>query len=388
MTTPDKSRSDDTVTELDETVGSEGSAQTGRSKGGFAHRLYTGDISYDFIGHRKMWYIVSAIVMVACFVSLGVRGLNLGIEFRGGAEFTVAAQATDEAVTQVREAVQALGLPEMSDVTVQKIGDNSIRVQTRSVDTDEIPAIKKAIGDAVQADSNDVGYTLVGASWGQQITNRGLIALGVFLLLVSLLIWVYFREWKMAVTATIALLHDLVLTMGVFALMGFAFTPASLIGMLTILGYSLYDTVVVFDKVRENTTDLANTDSTYSQAANLAINQVLVRSINTTIIGVLPVAALLFTGVFVLGTGPLKDVGLVLFVGMLAGAYSSIFIAAPMLAQLKEREPDMQRQRKRVERRAHKAAAKVAVTMNSTDSIDSPTQVPVRRDKRSQGKGR
>jgi preprotein translocase subunit SecF len=174
------------------------------------------------------------------------------------------------------------------------------------------------------------------------------------------LIWIYFRDWKMSISAIIALGHDLVVTIGIYALVGFTVTPATMIGVLTILGYSLYDTIVVFDRIRENTRDLTNTRFTYSQAANTALNQVLVRSLNTTIIGVLPVAALLFTGWFILGTGPLKDLGLALFVGMIAGAYSSIFIATPILAQMREADPDMQEHRERLVRRAARATDKVA----------------------------
>lgn len=358
------------------------------TKKGFAHKLYTGEMSYDFVGHRKTWYIVSAVILIVCVASIVFRGLNLSIEFRGGGEFTVSTQATDESVTKVRESVLALGLPGMSDVPVNKIGDHSIRVQTRSLEVDEISKVKGAIASAVGVSPDEVAYSLIGASWGQQITNQGLIALIVFLVLVALLIWVYFREVKMSIAALVALLHDLIVTVGVFALLGFTVTPASLIGVLTILGYSLYDTVVVFDKVRENTADLKNTNHTYSEAANMAVNQVLVRSINTTIIGVLPVAALLFTGIFILGTGPLKDVGLALFVGMLAGAYSSIFIATPLLAQMKEAEPGMVEQRARIKRRADKAAAKqkLAVTVAADDAIGSPTDLHVRTRKPSDKK--
>ncbi len=198
-------------------------------------------------------------------------------------------------------------------------------------------------------------YSLIGASWGQQITQQAVIALFVFLGLVSLMIGIYFRNWKMSLTALTALIHDLILTVGIYALSGFTVTPATLIGMLTILGYSLYDTVVVFDKVRENVRDIkSSTTRTYSEAANLAVNQVLVRSINTTVIGVLPVAALLFAGAFILGVGPLKDLSLALFVGMISGAYSSIFIATPLLAQLKEREPEMKKLAARIAARRSK----------------------------------
>ena len=181
--------------------------------------------------------------------------------------------------------------------------------------------------------------------------------------MVSLVIAIYFRNWKMAAAALLALVHDLVLTLGIYALVGFTVTPATLIGVLTILGYSLYDTVVVFDKVRENTRDLkSSTTKTYSEAANLAVNQVLVRSINTTVIGVLPVAALLFTGAVILGEGPLKDLALALFVGMISGAYSSIFIATPLLAQLKEREPEMKKLASRVAARRTKEGQKARDT--------------------------
>ena len=215
--------------------------------------------------------------------------------------------------------------------------------------------MRAAIGKAVGVPADQVAYSLIGASWGSQITERALIALAVFLALVGLVIWMYFRDGKMSLAALVALGHDLMLTIGIYALVGFTVTPATLIGILTILGYSLYDTVVVFDKVRENVRDLrSSTTKTYSEAANLAVNQVLVRSINTTVIGVLPVAALLFAGAVILGEGPLKDLALALFVGMVSGAYSSIFIATPLLAQLREREPDMKRLASRVAARRSK----------------------------------
>ena len=226
--------------------------------------------------------------------------------------------------------------------------------------------------------SEQVAYSLIGASWGGQITDRALIALGVFLLLVTLVIWAYFRNWKMSVAALIALLHDLVLTIGIYALVGFTVTPATVIGVLTILGYSLYDTVVVFDKVRENIRDLTSSArQTYSEAANLAVNQVLVRSINTTIIGVLPVAALLFAGAFILGEGPLKDLALALFVGMISGAYSSIFIATPLLAQFKEREPEMQKLAKRVLARRAKTDARAGAAGDGGPVDAAPYDPPI-----------
>ena len=233
-------------------------------------------------------------------------------------------------------------------------------MQTRTLNpTTEVPVVRAAIAEEVGVPPDQVAYSLIGASWGSQITERALIALAAFLVLVALVIWIYFRDAKMAGAALVALAHDLVLTIGIYALVGFTVTPATLIGLLTILGYSLYDTVVVFDKVRENVRDIrSSTTKTYSEAANLAVNQVLVRSINTTIIGVLPVAALLFAGAVILGEGPLKDLALALFVGMISGAYSSIFIATPLLAQAKEREPEMKKLAARVQARRAKTEQK------------------------------
>ncbi|HRL49154.1 MAG TPA: protein translocase subunit SecF [Propioniciclava sp.] len=317
---------------------------------GLAHRLYTGEISYDFIKNAKRWYIVSAVIVLICLLGVAVRGLNLSIDFTGGSEFVVPAQVTATSADDYRETVQQIGLPDLGEIKANTVGDSQVRIQVRALTAEEINQVTEVLATKAGVPSQQVTNNLIGASWGQQITQQGLIALVVFLALVSLMIWAYFRNWKMSAAAIIALLHDLLLTIGVYALLQFAFTPATLIGMLTILGYSLYDTVVVFDKVRENTRDITKQKRTFAEASNLAINQVLVRSINTTIIGVLPVAALLMAGVFVLGTGPLKDLGLALFVGMIAGAYSSLFLAAPMYVQMREREPELAAHRRRLSR--------------------------------------
>lgn len=331
-----------------------------KQKSSIAHRLYTGEISYDFIGNRKRWYTVSAVALLIAVLALGFRQLNLSIEFRGGAEFQAPIAVTETTVEQVRSAVLDLNLPSTDEITVTTISDNAVRVQTAALTEEEVTRVKTSIAGVAGVQPDEVAYSLIGASWGQQITTQAAIALVVFLVLVMLLIWIYFREFKMSIAAILALLHDLVITIGVYALIGFSVTPATLIGVLTILGYSLYDTVVVFDRIRENTRDITNSKHTYSYEANAAVNQVLVRSLNTTIIGVLPVAALLFTGAFVLGTGPLRDLGLALFVGMIAGAYSSIFIATPLLAQMRERDPDMVEHRARLERREARAAEREA----------------------------
>lgn len=352
----------------------------------FGHKLYTGEVSYNFVAKRRRWYVISAILMIVSIASIGIRGMQWGIEFEGGADFQVQTTVTDQTVSQFTDAVTNSGVPDLTEASVTTIGGNQVRIQTRTLDpVAEVPKVRSAIAEEAGVSTDEVAYSLIGASWGGQITDRALIALGVFLLLVTLVIWAYFRNWKMSIAALVALLHDLVLTVGIYALVGFTVTPATVIGVLTILGYSLYDTVVVFDKVRENVRDLTSSArQTYSEAANLAVNQVLVRSINTTIIGVLPVAALLFAGAFILGEGPLKDLALALFVGMISGAYSSIFIATPLLAQFKEREPEMQKLTKRVLARRAKTEAKVgagagagaAAPVAVADAEDLPSYDP------------
>ena len=225
--------------------------------GTIGHRLYTGEISYDFIGHRRRWYILSAILIAIALISLVWRGLDFGIEFKGGADFKAPTQVTAQTVDSMREALRDSGVPELDEAIVNTIGDNQVRVQTRTLDpTEEVPKVRAAIANEVGINPDQVAYSLIGASWGGQITERALIALAVFLALVALVIGIYFRDAKMSAAALIALVHDLMLTIGIYALVGFTVTPATLIGLLTILGYSLYDTVVVFDKVRENVRDI------------------------------------------------------------------------------------------------------------------------------------
>ncbi|WP_130865496.1 protein translocase subunit SecF [Acidipropionibacterium timonense] len=348
-------------------------------KAGFTHQLYTGELSYPFIAHRRFWYTVTLVIIAVSLIGLLTRGLNLGIDFKGGVEFRTSVAATHATTDDVRKAVISSDLPDLDGTEVVRLGTDSVRVQTRALSSAEVATLQNDIAKVAGTKADAVTYSKVGSQWGSQITNKAVQALVVFLVLVMLLIWAYFREWKMSVAAILALAHDLIVTIGVYALVGFTVTPSTLIGVLTILGYSLYDTVVVFDKVRENTHDIVKRDLTYDEAANLAINQVLVRSINTTVIGVLPVAALLFAGAFVLGSGPLEDLGLALFVGMIAGAYSSIFIATPFLAQLRSREPAIKEHDARVRRRREKssrAAAQVearTVEVAPTSLVDAPS---------------
>ncbi|MBN9103523.1 MAG: protein translocase subunit SecF [Propionibacteriaceae bacterium] len=329
-------------------------------KPSIAHRLYTGEISYDFVAHRKRWYAISAIAIAIALLALLFRGLNLGIEFTGGVDFRAPVTVTASTVQTLEDAVSSLGIAGVEEVNVTTIGANTVSVQTLQLTTDHVTTVREKIATTLGISSEDVTYSRIDASWGQQITSQALLALGVFLALVMVLIWVYFRNFQMSIAAIVALAHDVLLTIGVYSLVGFTVTPATVIGVLTILGYSLYDTVVVFDKIRENTRDLTNTDHTYSEQANLGVNQTLVRSLNTTVIGVLPVAALLFAGVFILGTGPLEDLGLALFVGMIVGAYSSIFIATPLLAQMREAQPDMKEHRAKLARRQQRTQEREA----------------------------
>ncbi|HET7326630.1 MAG TPA: protein translocase subunit SecF [Nocardioidaceae bacterium] len=313
--------------------------------GRLGSRLYSGEVSVDFVGRRTIWYAISAVIAVVALSALFVRPLNFGIEFEGGVEFRAQVPASvSEPVEVMTEAVTDTGLEDNPIVVTS--GDDTVRVQTEALGSEQVAELTRALE---QAGATDVSSEFVGPSWGEAVAERALIGLGVFLGLVVLFIGLYFREWKMSVAGIVALAHDVLITVGVYALTGFEVTPATITGLLTILGYSLYDTVVVFDKVRENTTGMgSNARRTYAESANLAVNQTLVRSINTSVAALLPVAALLYVGVFQLGSGPLKDLALVLFIGMAAGTYSSIFIATPLLVQLKLRESSVQEQSRRL----------------------------------------
>jgi preprotein translocase subunit SecF len=319
--------------------------------GAMGSRLYRGEISFDFVGRKKLWYTLSGVILVLAAVGLFGRGLNLGIEFKGGAEFQVV--STTDGVDQAKAVALAAGV---ENPIVTQLGNGTIRVQTPELAQDVRNSLVADLATEFNVAESEVRVQIVGPSWGSDISGKALNALIVFLVLVSIFLSIMF-EWRMAVAALIALLHDVVITVGIYALTGFEVTPATVIGVLTILGFSLYDTVVVFDKVKENTKNIGRQNRySYSAAANLALNQTLVRSINTSIVALLPVTALLVIGAGVLGAGTLRDLSLALFVGMLAGTYSSITIATPVLAQLKEREPQMQALAKRA---TNKAANKV-----------------------------
>ncbi|MQA85418.1 MAG: protein translocase subunit SecF [Streptosporangiales bacterium] len=337
--------------------------------GNFGGRLYRGDVSFEFVGRQRLWYVVSAAVLLIAILALLVRGLHLGIEFTGGSAFQFPARGAS--VTEVRSVVQTAAGADQ--VVVQELGNNQWRAQTEALTPEQVTQVQERLASEFGINPNDVSPQSIGPSWGEQISQKALIALAVFLGLVVLFLSMTF-EWKMAVAAIAALVHDVAITIGVYALVGFEVSPASVIGLLTILGYSLYDTVVIFDKVRENTLGLlGGARMTYSQAANLALNQTLVRSINTSLTSLLPVSAILFVGAGLLGVGTLKDLALVLFIGMMAGTYSSIFIATPLLAGLKEREPQFQALARRVAARQSggtgKAAAKSAKRRSASAEV-------------------
>jgi preprotein translocase subunit SecF len=323
-------------------------------------RLYRGEVSINFVGRKRLWYAMSGAILLISIVAVLVRGLDFSVDFKGGAIFQF--PASSASLSQVQTAVSDAGV---TGAIVQKAQGqvNGWQVQTKALTGPQTVSVENAIASKLGISPNSITTNTVGPSWGSQISTKALEALIAFLIVIVLYLTIAF-EWKMAVAAFVALLHDLVIATGVYALAGFQVSPATVIGLLTILGYSLYDTVVVFDKVRENTAGLlGGARTTYSQAANLALNQTLVRSINTSLIALLPVTSILVVAISLLGTGnELEELALVLFVGMLSGTYSSIFIATPVLADLKEREPQYKALAKRVSvRAAGGRAAKKAV---------------------------
>lgn len=343
--------------------------------------LYSGRRSIDFVGRVWLWYALSAVVVALAVSGLAVKGLNMGIEFTGGAEYRVtlpSGKVTQDTADAVREAVAASGIDAASSPVVTTAGEEAVTIQTEPVDDTDSAQIVEVLRDATGASDADISQTEIGPSWGEQVAKRALIGLVVFLVLVVLFIWAYFREWKMSVAAIVALAHDVIITVGVYALSGFEVTPATVTGVLTILGFSLYDTVVVFDKVRENTHELKKSRLTYAEAANLAVNQTLVRSINTSVVALIPVAAILYVGVVQLGSGSLKDLALALFVGMAAGAYSSIFIATPLLVQLKKSEKDVGHDERRAAARRREAEADRYSRVRSPDRRATPPTDPRR----------
>ena len=332
----------------------------------FGNDLYTGKRSIDFIGRQKTWYSISALLLALATLGIVWHGLNFGIEFEGGSEYRISNAVTTDYEAKAKAAVSGAGIDGLVESSV--VGD-SVRVQTVAAG-EKNEGVKTALAKAFGVDVTKVSASLIGPSWGASVSAKALQGLIAFLVLVGLFMAVYFRTWKMAVAGLVALAHDMVITVGIYALADFEITPASMIGFLTILGYSLYDTVVVFDKVRENTADaFGSRRMSYAAAANLAVNQTLVRSINTTVVALLPILAILVVGISKIGPGTLVDLSLALFVGIAVGAYSSIFVATPLLVWLRRNEPavaDLAKHARRVEATAAKTAAAKATTATKT----------------------
>src|SRR5256885_13352036 len=323
------------------------------AKGGIMRRLYRGETNIDFIGQRRKWYLASAIVVLICLASIVFRGFQFGIEFSGGNSYQVPVQP-GTTLSQMRAAAENAGVQVSSSQTAGSGGAQSYVIRTEKLgdakaDAAQIEKVKKALATAGHTTPDKVQTLEVSSSWGKEVTKQALLALVVFLVVVAAFMAFRFRDFKAAVAALFALVHDLILAAGVYSIVGFEVTPATVVGLLTILGYSLYDTVVVFDKVDENTRGiLGTTRHTYGEAAHLAVNPTLMRSINTSLIGLLPVAGLLFVGAGILGVGTLEDLALVLFVGMLTGAYSSLFLATPWLVDFKMLDPRIKIHARRV----------------------------------------
>lgn len=347
------------------------------------HRLYAGETDVDFIGKRKLWFALSAVVILISIVSLLTRGLNYGIEFVGGVGIQapiVKPSLQDAGVGEIEAELRStLGPLGASDAQIQVAGegaDRNVLVKTREVDDPEQQSrVVEAVRTVVGAPVADTDSQRIGSEWGGEITQKALRALGIFVVVILAFIsWRF--EWKMALAAVVALVHDLIITAGLYSLVGFEVTPSTVIAILTILGYSLYDTVVVFDKVDEHTSTLATSGrTTYQGAANLAMNQVFMRSLNTSLASLLPVAALLFVGAGLLGAETLKDLALALFVGILTGTYSSIFVATPVLSMWKEREPRYRNVREKVLRDARRAAAAEATPVTQPAAAKSDREL-------------
>ena len=328
---------------------------------GLGARLHSGETSIDYIGKRRRWYAFSGLLVIVSIAALSLQGLHLGIEFKGGSSYTVTKPGGT--IAQAESALTSAGIT--GEKIIQQVGNDKIRVQTGTLSAAQSNAVEDALASTFGVSVEAIDTQIIGPSWGKEITRKAIYGLVGFLIVVVLYLAMTF-EPKMAFAAIVAVVHDVFITVGIYALVGFDVTPATVIGFLTILGYSLYDTVVVFDRVRENTKSITSTSKmTYSQAANLAVNQTVVRSLNTTIVALIPVGSILFVGAGLLGAGTLKDLSLALFIGLATGAYSSIFIATPLLAAMREREPAMQALAKRINARG---ASTVVATVGSPEA--------------------
>ncbi len=323
-------------------------------------RLYRGETRFNFIGTRRRWYLASLVLVVICVLSFVFRGFNLGVEFKGGTQFQIQVKGTSITAKQAEASFAAAGVPAAD--AARQVGSGTTRqivVKTKNIDPGTQNTLKTKVAKDLGIPQTNITLQSVSSSWGHDITVKAIEGLIVFLIVVSIYLSIRF-QWRMAVGAFIALIHDLIVAAGIYSIVGFEVTPSTVVGLLTILGFSLYDTVVVYDKVAENSKDItAGSRMTFSEAANLAVNQTLMRSINTSLIALLPVAGLLFVGAGILGVGTIKDLALILFVGLASGAYSSLFLATPIVCDLTERQPAYKALTKRVLAKRASEAAKL-----------------------------
>ena len=332
--------------------------------------LYRGETRLNFIGSRRRWYFASLVLIVICILSFVLRGFNYGVEFAGGSQFQIPVQNTHINTSDVDTAFTNAGVKPADPP--QEVGSGSTRqivVKTETLDSAKQLDLKAQVAKTLDIPTRNITEDSVSSSWGHDITVKAIEGLIVFLIVVSIYIAIRY-QWRMAAAGIVALLHDLLIAAGIYSLVGFEVTPSTVVGLLTILGFSLYDTVVVFDKVAENTKDItAGSRMTYSEAANIAVNQTLMRSINTSLIALLPVAGLLFVGAGILGVGTIKDLALILFVGLASGAYSSLFLATPIVVDLTEREPEYRALTKRVVAKRSSEAAKAKAAVVSEPAV-------------------
>jgi preprotein translocase subunit SecF len=309
---------------------------------GFAtagNQLYTGERSYPFVQRSNLWFLIAVLLVAVAIAIPFIRGgFNFGIEFTGGSEFTIS-QTENTDISIGEDAVQeASG----QDAVVTQITDQTIRVQTEELDEEETLEVGQALQEGYGVGPDQVSSTFIGPVWGEHVSQQMMIGLGVFLLLVAVYMALYFRTWKMSVAALAGLGFVVVVTVGIYSATGFEVTPSAIIGFLTILSYALYDTMVVFDKIRENVGPLQDQkDQTFTERVNLAINQTLVRSVNTSVVGILPVGSILFIGSWLLGAGTLRDIALALFTGIIVGTIATIFVQAPLYARMRRGDADL-----------------------------------------------
>ena len=341
----------------------------------FGNDLNSGKRSYPCIGKRKLWLMIAAALKaVSVILPLVGNGFNLGIDFRGGSEFVVSKASHTESSTG--EKIVKENVPDASDVHVTHIAPGTVRAQMSKLSDEETLKVKKALQDAYGVSENDVTSSYVGPTWGADVTRQALWGLVAFVIFALIGMAFYFRTWKMSVASIAGLFFTVVVTVGIYAALGFEITPSAIIGFLTILSYSLYDSVVVFDKIRENTEDIMDRkDATFAEETNLAVNQTLVRSINTAIVGVLPVGSILFIGAFMLGAGTLQDLSLSLFVGILVGMFGTLFVSAPLYGMLRLGEKKIVEQQQKVEYFRARGGEE------ETDSDNESQQKPVKRSK-------